>query len=100
MYARLVTGMYCPGQSWFICIESAIKMNDQYWGNPENYIVTFTPSFHGTTFLCRAMGDDDNYVKRIKKVPTPLWKKKEDQISAERKSFKYLASYSRHIGVR
>ena len=22
------------------------------------------------------MGDDDNYVKRIKKVPTPLWKKK------------------------
>jgi len=80
--------------SWAIsgssAVESAIKMNDQYWGNPENYIVTFTPSFHGTTFLCRAMGDDDNYVKRIKKVPTPLWKKKEDQISAERKSFKYL----------
>ena len=75
MYARLVTGMYCPGQSLVHLQESAIKMNYQYWGNPENYIVTFTPSFHGTTFLCRAMGDDDNYVKIIKGTDTSVEEK-------------------------
>tara|TARA_B100000614_G_scaffold245795_1_gene251198 strand:- start:895 stop:2130 length:1236 start_codon:yes stop_codon:yes gene_type:complete len=80
--------------SWAIsgssAVESAIKMNDQYWGNQENFIVTFVPGFHGTTYLTRNMGDTSDGIKRIKKVPTPLWRKQKDQESAEDKAIKYL----------
>ena len=71
-------------------VESAIKMNDQYWGNEENFIVTFTPGFHGTSYLTRNMGDTSDGIKRIKKVPTPLWRNQKNQAKEEEKALKYL----------
>ena len=36
------------------------------------------------------MGDTSDGIKRIKKVPTPLWRNKKDQEAAEEKALKYL----------
>ena len=43
------------------------------------------------------MGDDDNYVKRIKKVPTPLWKKRKIRF-LQKESRLNIYFLSRHIG--
>ena len=94
-----MTDLVCSTGNWDVlswaisgssAVEAAIKMNDQYWGNQSNYIVTFTPSYHATTFLTRDMSEVDSVSKRLKKVPTPIWKDVKDQAKAEEKALKYL----------
>ena len=63
--------------SWAVtgtsAVEAAVAMNDSYWGNTTNKIITFPITWHGTSYLTKALGGTikDNrviYCKDLKEV--------------------------------
>lgn len=47
---------YIWAQSGTDAVEAAIAINDAYWKNSKHKIISFTPAWHGTSFLTKSMG--------------------------------------------
>ena len=45
--------------SWAVsgsdAVESAIALNDQFWNNSTNKILSIIPNYHGTTYMCKSL---------------------------------------------
>jgi len=86
--------------SWAIsgssAVECAININDTYWKFMDpvrNLIVSFTPSYHGTTYFTRALANPLNIEfpsDRIRGVKAPVWKNIDERESVEEESLTLL----------
>lgn len=86
--------------SWAVtgtsAMEAAISMNDVYWKKVNKHrtsIVTFTPGYHGTSWLTKAMGLpmlSESPPERLIHVNSPIWKKEEERAAAEAASLEHL----------
>ena len=85
------------GLSGSSAIEAAVHMVDTYYGD-KGKIITFTPTFHGATYLCKELGQyfDKGTSSRIKSVPTPQWNHPDDRGFAESKTLAELE----HLNMR
>jgi len=66
-------------------VECAIAMNDTYWrnlGTTKNKVICFSPGWHGTTYITRAMRKEENLDKLII-LDTPNWQNSNEQEQQE-----------------
>lgn len=71
-------------------VECAIAINDTYWKkvNPyKNKIVSFSPGYHGATYLCRMMRGEETASEKVIVAGAPEWQNLEDRSEAENRSF-------------
>jgi adenosylmethionine-8-amino-7-oxononanoate aminotransferase len=101
--------------SWAIAgtsaVECAIMMNDSYWKTVDptkNLIVSCTPSYHGTSYLTRAMANPYNIeftLDRLRCIRAPKWNKIEQREFEEERALGELEkrfekfSDSKNIGA-
>lgn len=96
--------------SWAVtgtsAMEAAISMNDVYWKKVNKHrtnIITFTPGYHGTSWLTKAMGLpmlSESPPERVINVNSPIWKKEEERAAAEKASLEHLhKQLERHDGT-
>lgn len=86
--------------SWAVtgssAVEAAIAMNDTYWKRQKierPYIISFTPGYHGTTHLTKAMGLphlQEFGLERVLTCEAPRWMEEKDRAVEEDKSLKHL----------
>lgn len=69
------------GVSWSVSgtdgVECAMGLNDVYWDivapGEKKLILSFSPGYHGASYLCRALSGDKHQVDNIKVLPAPQW---------------------------
>ncbi len=69
-------------------VECAIAMNDRYWMNREEHrpiIISFDPSYHGTTMLGKHLRGKYKDINRVKIIESPSWNNLEDRETSEEK---------------
>lgn len=71
-------------------VECAISINDYYWKriNPnKTKIISFSPGYHGSTYLCRMMRGEEKSNDKIIVTDAPNWKDLSEREEAENISF-------------
>lgn len=76
---------YVWAQSGTDAVEAAIAISDAYWKNKKDKILTFTPAWHGTSYLTKSMGVYKSY--RNVHVPTAVWDNALEQSTEEKRCF-------------
>lgn len=74
-------------------VECAIAVNDTYWKrvNPKKTkIVSFSPGYHGSTYLCRMMRREEELNDKVIVVDAPNWQDLSEREEAEYISFSKL----------
>ena len=70
-------------------VECAVAMNSYYWKSVDptrTTIVSFSPGYHGATYLCRAFRGEEQ-MPNIKVLGAPEWQNLEDRAEYEQVSF-------------
>ena len=74
-------------------VECAMGLNDVYWKsitNEKKHVVSFSPGYHGASFLCRALVGDEYKLDHIRVLPAPQWNNLSERQPAEQKSMLFL----------
>lgn len=76
-------------------VECAVAINDYYWklkGKDKSKIVSFSPGYHGITYLARAMRGSENIKDKVIVTNAPKWPIIKCREVYERYSFNLLQS--------
>lgn len=85
-------------------VECAVAMNNHYWkivDPTRTTIVSFSPGYHGATYLCRAFRGEE-HMPNVKVIGAPEWWQVEERGEHERVSFqnvKQLLETDRTVGA-
>jgi adenosylmethionine-8-amino-7-oxononanoate aminotransferase len=79
------------GISWSVSgtdgVECAMGLNDVYWDlvapGEKKLILSFSPGYHGASYLCRALSGDKHQVDNIKVLPAPQWNSLDEREKSE-----------------
>ena len=79
------------GISWSVSgtdgMECAMGLNDVYWKitapDEKKLVLSFSPGYHGASYLCRALSGDEHQVDNIKVLPAPQWNSLEERAKSE-----------------
>lgn len=98
------------GLSWAVSgtdgVEAAIILNNEYWKevNPKKKItISFSPAYHGTTLLCRALRGDGELPEHVKVFDLKIWRNIDDRHTREEPALielrKYLEANHESVGA-
>ena len=106
---EIVTQNVWDYYSWALsgtsAVEAAISMNDEYWKarkKSKPYIVSFSFTWHGTSYITKAMGAPfllQHSSDRVINIDHPRWVKVEDRHNAEKVALKSLLDQIRKHDV-
>jgi len=79
------------GVSWSVSgtdgMECAMGLNDVYWKitapAEKKIVLSFSPGYHGASYLCRALSGDEHQVDNIKVLPAPQWNSLAERTKSE-----------------
>jgi adenosylmethionine-8-amino-7-oxononanoate aminotransferase len=88
------------GLTWAVSgtdgVEAALLMNNNYWSkvNPDKKIViSFTPGYHGATFMCRVLRGEIEIPDRVKTISLQPWSDIAKQSYNEQQAMTQLRNY-------
>ena len=85
-------------------VECAVAMNNHYWkivDPSRTTIVSFSPGYHGATYLCRALRGEER-MSNVKVIGAPEWQRVGDREEHEKVSFqnvKQLLETDKSVGA-
>lgn len=85
-------------------VECAVAMNNHYWkivDPSRTTIVSFSPGYHGATYLCRALRGEER-MSNVKVIGAPEWQRIGDREEHEKVSFqnvKQLLETDKSVGA-
>jgi adenosylmethionine-8-amino-7-oxononanoate aminotransferase len=85
-------------------VECAVAMNNHYWkivDPSRTTIVSFSPGYHGATYLCRALRGEER-MSNVKVISAPEWQRVGDREEHEKVSFqnvKQLLETDKSVGA-
>ena len=74
-------------------VECALAISEHYWqslGKKKTKIVSFSPGYHGATYLCRMLRAEEVSTDKVIVIDAPKWSNEYERTLAENKSLEIL----------